>query len=574
MKYRFIMLSLAVALSLLLLSACGANRTAPQKPLAEDASRPSVGSIYYYMSASLLHYEGDFLSAAELYRRAQEQDPQSRQIKKQFLISSANAFLSGQLEDSTLVNIFDTERDFIGSDLELLNTAYAVYNQAEKQDGIAWCVDTMLNSFPSSKAYLQKFLWEYQVSGTPKESYLKKAYHLAGTKSEDLLTLAKIYTLADPKRSISILKEIRSRDSSPEAASLLSEYTLRYGYYKDAIALFESFAYPAQRPQMLAFLQQANKSRAFSPVLELETPILGTQDAELMAELSLSAYLNSDYDALNRIFSALETKYPEPVADANIAVFLVAAALDSPALNHPEKYLNYLYGARDADDILLFRTLKLTLDKPEDTAAILTGWEIDIATRLPESPWKNYLTAATKATTNADTLLIAARIALCEELCDGEKGYDSDYSYLLSQYHASATPERRFPLLHKALKRYPHNPLFLNDLGYSLLVYPDSLETAGKLIKQAVEQEPDNAFYQDSMAWFYYLKGDFPKALEHIQIPLTLETIPSEIAYHIGMILIANENPELAKDYLKKASEDDSAPDYQLKARIALEKLP
>lgn len=573
MKYIFRLTSLMAGLGLLFLSACAHHNLHPQAAVPLDSSRPTVASIYYYMSASLLHYEGDFLSAAELYRRAQEQDPNSTQIKKQLLISIANTYLYSQEPAEPVLQIFDNSRNFVATDLELLNAAYAVYNEAEKPEGIAWCVNTMVERYPSAKAYLQKFLWDYQLTSSPKESYLKKAYKLAGTKSDELITVAKIYTLADPKRSISILKEIRDRGASPEANSLLAEYSLRYGYYKDARELYDSFAYPADRAQMLAFLQQANKSRAFTPVLELETPILATQDAELMAELAFPAYLESDYSALNRIFYALERKYPEPVADAKIAVFLTAAALDSTAMTSPDKYPGYLFGARDADDILLFRTLKLSLGSPMDTASILRNWEADISRNLPQSAWTAYLLAATKATTNADSLLTATRIALCEELCDGVKGYDSDYSYLLSHYHASANPERKYPLLYNALKRYPHSPLFLNDLGYSLLEYPDSLETAGKLILQAVELEPDNAFYQDSIAWFYYLKGDFPKALDHLKIPLTLDPIPSEIAYHIGMILIANENPALAKDYLQRASEDESAPDYQQKAKLELDKM-
>jgi len=93
------------------------------------------------------------------------------------------------------------------------------------------------------------------------------------------------------------------------------------------------------------------------------------------------------------------------------------------------------------------------------------------------------------------------------------------------------------------------------------------------LIQRAVALDPANAYYQDSLAWYYYLTSDFNSALEHINLPMQLKDMPAEISYHIGMILIANQKNEEAIKYLQTATEDKTNPLYQEKARQALEEL-
>ena len=110
-------------------------------------------------------------------------------------------------------------------------------------------------------------------------------------------------------------------------------------------------------------------------------------------------------------------------------------------------------------------------------------------------------------------------------------------------------------------------------MGYTLLDNSESLNEAGLLIQRAVALEPANAYYQDSLAWYYYLIADFNNALEHINAPMQLKDIPAEISYHIGMILIANQKTEEAIKYLQSATEDIDNPIYLGKARQALEEL-
>jgi tetratricopeptide (TPR) repeat protein len=152
-------------------------------------------------------------------------------------------------------------------------------------------------------------------------------------------------------------------------------------------------------------------------------------------------------------------------------------------------------------------------------------------------------------------------------------GYEEDWAAVINAYHVQGKTAEKLPLLRQAIGKYPDNPLFLNDLGYSLLDHPDFIEEAGQLINRAVTLEPENAYYQDSLAWFYYLTKDFEAALKHIAIPLAMENMPGEIAYHIGMIFIASDNHTAAIDYLKTAAKDIQNPDSQQKAVQALSSI-
>lgn len=55
-----------------------------------------------------------------------------------------------------------------------------------------------------------------------------------------------------------------------------------------------------------------------------------------------------------------------------------------------------------------------------------------------------------------------------------------------------------------------------NYLGYMWLENGMNIEESGDLIKYANELIPDNSAYVDSLGWFYFVKGDYEKALEEL----------------------------------------------------------
>jgi tetratricopeptide (TPR) repeat protein len=62
-----------------------------------------------------------------------------------------------------------------------------------------------------------------------------------------------------------------------------------------------------------------------------------------------------------------------------------------------------------------------------------------------------------------------------------------------------------------------------------------NLDEAGSMIKKALEIEPENGAYLDSLGWFYFKKGDFNRAITELLHAADLLNPPDPVVYeHIG----------------------------------------
>ncbi len=85
----------------------------------------------------------------------------------------------------------------------------------------------------------------------------------------------------------------------------------------------------------------------------------------------------------------------------------------------------------------------------------------------------------------------------------------------------------------KALAEGVDDSLYLNYYGYTLIDKNIDIEKGMRIVKEALKQQPDNAYYLDSLAWGYYKEGKCAKAYETMQKVVEKEgfEIP-EIAQH------------------------------------------
>ena len=63
----------------------------------------------------------------------------------------------------------------------------------------------------------------------------------------------------------------------------------------------------------------------------------------------------------------------------------------------------------------------------------------------------------------------------------------------------------------------PEDPRALNFLGYLLADHNLKLDEAETLIRKAIEQEPDNGAYVDSMGWVHFRLGRFDEARKELE---------------------------------------------------------
>jgi tetratricopeptide (TPR) repeat protein len=147
------------------------------------------------------------------------------------------------------------------------------------------------------------------------------------------------------------------------------------------------------------------------------------------------------------------------------------------------------------------------------------------------------------------------------------------------QYGAAAEQaglyEKAAELLRESIRLDPGNaPQAWNYLGYMWVDRDTNLEEAGELIKKAVEAEPDNAAYLDSLGWYYYKKGQYEDALR--EIGKAVETLKEEDAVlydHLADVYQKLNKPAEAMSYWQKSLALEENPKVQEKLDAAKQKV-
>ncbi len=93
----------------------------------------------------------------------------------------------------------------------------------------------------------------------------------------------------------------------------------------------------------------------------------------------------------------------------------------------------------------------------------------------------------------------------------------------------------------KILAQSPDNAEALNFLGYSLAERGIRLNEAEKYVRRALKSKPNNGFYLDSLAWVFYQRGVYPKAISLQRKALkAVDTVDPIMFDHLGDMLWQN----------------------------------
>jgi tetratricopeptide (TPR) repeat protein len=98
----------------------------------------------------------------------------------------------------------------------------------------------------------------------------------------------------------------------------------------------------------------------------------------------------------------------------------------------------------------------------------------------------------------------------------------------------------------KALTIDPHNPGVLNYLGYMLADQGEKLPEALKMIQEAVDLEPQNYAYLDSLGWVYFKSGQYPQAEENLRKAIERMSTDPALHDHLGEVYEKTGNLKMA----------------------------
>jgi tetratricopeptide (TPR) repeat protein len=139
-------------------------------------------------------------------------------------------------------------------------------------------------------------------------------------------------------------------------------------------------------------------------------------------------------------------------------------------------------------------------------------------------------------------------------------------STLALVYDAIGESAKSDSLHELGLKLSPNNHLLLNNYSYTLAERGEKLDIALEMAKKAIEQEPENPSYLDTIGWVYFKLGDYEKAYEYI-LKAVEKGGSAVVVEHLGDVYFKLGNKEKALEYWKKALEQNPT-NEKLKEKI------
>ena len=123
----------------------------------------------------------------------------------------------------------------------------------------------------------------------------------------------------------------------------------------------------------------------------------------------------------------------------------------------------------------------------------------------------------------------------------------------------------------KVLELDPKNTSALNYLGYMLADRNVRVSEALKYIQQAVDAEPNNGAYLDSLGWAYYRLGDLDKAEEYLRRAIERFSKDPTVHDHLGDVYFKQGNLKGAIEHWQRSLRewDNSSPSDRDAAEIA-----
>jgi tetratricopeptide (TPR) repeat protein len=109
--------------------------------------------------------------------------------------------------------------------------------------------------------------------------------------------------------------------------------------------------------------------------------------------------------------------------------------------------------------------------------------------------------------------------------------------------------------LEQILDEFPDDEGSLNDLGYLWADQNKNLRRAERMIRKAVETEPDNMAYRDSLGWVLFRLGKYPEAVVELKKAAAGKKPDGVVLDHLGDAYLKNGHRDKALAAWRKAAE-------------------
>ncbi len=283
---------------------------------------------------------------------------------------------------------------------------------------------------------------------------------------------------------------------------------------------------------------------------------LRTNDRKLAAE-QLEAILRDDptvsqaYYFLGRI--ALEDKKPQEAVDHFKRLILLTPKFE------PAYYL--------------LAMAQINVNKPSDALATLDKARgLFPATFLMEF-WSGMAYSREKSFNEALRHFTAAEVMA--QVTDAKQLDDGFYFQIGAVCERKGDLEQAEKYFEKCLRLAPNSAEAMNYLGYMWAEHGMKLDRAHELITKAVQAEPKNAAYLDSLAWVLFKQNKPQEALPQALKAVEFSEEPDATVFdHLGDIYAALNQADKAREAWKKSLSLETNDDAKKKVEAKIDAKP
>jgi tetratricopeptide (TPR) repeat protein len=140
--------------------------------------------------------------------------------------------------------------------------------------------------------------------------------------------------------------------------------------------------------------------------------------------------------------------------------------------------------------------------------------------------------------------------------------------WLGAAYERTGRPLQAEEQFRRFLEREPDSAPALNYLGYMFADAGTNLDEALDLIERAVELDPDNGAYVDSLGWAHFRLGNYDEARLHLERAAELVGEDAVVLEHLGDVYEVLGEREDAVELYRRALELEGENADELRAKL------
>ena len=361
------------------------------------------------------------------------------------------------------------------------------------------------------------------------------ALMMAGRFDEAIPLLEKIVRVS-PEAGIDLARALRGEKRLQEAVEVLEDVLRRDPH--EVEANFEL-------AKTLVILGERERARAkFEYLTRMEDPRAEAYRNVFKTNLALVYEEEGRFDEAIALLEEVVEEDPENV-DAKLTLFFAykEGSRVEPALTLTDQLLKE---NENEPYILIARAQALAADERLDEGAKL------LVARSAKTSEPELLLVAASQLYFGQEMFQKAEAVVKEGLVDYPKSERLRFQ-LGAIYERVSDFDAAEGEFKKILDRNPDDADVLNYLGYMLVDRGVRLEEATDYIRRAVELDPYNGAYLDSLGWAYFKQDDWRQAEVYLQKAIRLNRSDPVIFEHLGDLYSKLEKPDRAREYYERS---------------------